>query len=166
MFMRPKLIPTLFTIPVFIALIALGSWQIQRLYWKAELIEKLQKRSVEAPISLPHWLEDVDGYEFRRVACIRRIFTRARVLFDKSVTEGQARLEYCDRTQTVGWRRSFLVNRGWVSFDQRHPKTRPKSQPKGSVIVEGIVRLAKGPGTSCRTTTRTTTLGSMLIRPV
>ena len=68
MFMRPKLIPTLFTIPVFIALIALGSWQIQRLYWKAELIEKLQKRSVEAPISLPHWLEDVDGYEFRRVA--------------------------------------------------------------------------------------------------
>ena len=63
MFMRPKLIPTLFTIPVFIALIALGSWQIQRLYWKAELIEKLQKRSVEAPIALPHWLEDVDGYE-------------------------------------------------------------------------------------------------------
>ena len=59
--------PTLFTVPALIALIALGSWQIQRLYWKAELIDKLQERSDKAPVALPTGLENVEAFEFRRV---------------------------------------------------------------------------------------------------
>ena len=146
MFMRPKLIPTLFTIPVFIALIALGSWQIQRLYWKAELIEKLQERSVEAPISLPHWLEDVDGYEFRRVAVSGEFLHEHEFYLINRSLRGKPGLNIVTVLKRSDGGGHVLVNRGWVSFDQRHPKTRPKSQPKGIVIVEGIVRLAKGPG--------------------
>ena len=53
--------------------------------------------------------------------------SRARVLFDKSV------LKVAGLMLTISNGRMAAVtfwSSGWVSFDQRHPKTRPKSQPK------------------------------------
>ena len=35
---RPLFWPTVFTVPVVLLLLGLGSWQIERLFWKRELI--------------------------------------------------------------------------------------------------------------------------------
>src|ERR1700747_1368166 len=39
---RPQFWPTLFTAPVLALLLALGCWQIERLFWKQELIAQRQ----------------------------------------------------------------------------------------------------------------------------
>ena len=69
---RPKLVPTLFTIPALIALLTLGSWQVQRLYWKDALIDKLQSRSSAAATELPVNPVDLDTLEYKRVSTVGR----------------------------------------------------------------------------------------------
>ena len=49
---RPLLWPTIFTVPAMLLLLALGSWQIQRLYWKRELIEQRQAAVSAAPVAV------------------------------------------------------------------------------------------------------------------
>jgi surfeit locus 1 family protein len=39
---RPRLAPTLFTIPMLLICVGLGIWQLQRLEWKSGLIAQRQ----------------------------------------------------------------------------------------------------------------------------
>ena len=50
---RPRLIPTLFTVPGVLILIALGVLQVQRLHWKEGLIAQRDAAVAAAPISQP-----------------------------------------------------------------------------------------------------------------
>ena len=146
MFIRPQVLPTLFTVPALIVLIALGSWQIQRLYWKAELIEKLQERIAKAPVTLPNEVENLEALEFRRVVVTGEFLHEYEFYLVNRSLKGKAGLNIVTLLKRADGGDHVLINRGWVPFDQRAPKLRPNSQPKGAVTVEGIVRLAKGPG--------------------
>ena len=64
---KPALIPTLFTIPALIVLLLLGTWQMQRLHWKNDRIEKVNYKSSQEAIDLPFVVSDVDSLEYRRV---------------------------------------------------------------------------------------------------
>lgn len=143
---RPKLWPTLFTVPALIALIALGSWQMQRLYWKEALIERLQERGTAKPIALPTWLDNLDRYEFRRVAVTGEFLHDKEFYLINRSLKGKPGLNVVTLLKRADGGGHVLVNRGWVPFDRRDPKTRQKGQITGGVIVEGIIRLAKGPG--------------------
>lgn len=53
-------------------LLALGTWQVQRLFWKLDLIERVEARAHAAPVDAPaarEWpaLADPAEYEYRRV---------------------------------------------------------------------------------------------------
>src|SRR5215470_20129176 len=50
---RPTLWPTVFTIPALIVLLALGTWQVQRLYEKEAQIAERTARTTAPPIALP-----------------------------------------------------------------------------------------------------------------
>jgi len=47
-----RILATLIALPIIAALIGLGSWQVQRLAWKADLIATMGERLQEAPMSL------------------------------------------------------------------------------------------------------------------
>ena len=55
----------------FAILIALGTWQLQRLAWKQDLLQKIDTRMHAAPAPLPGEAEwatlDPDAYEYRHV---------------------------------------------------------------------------------------------------
>ncbi len=142
---RPTLWPTLFTIPAVAALVALGVWQLERLSWKEELIGRLQARSTEAPVPLEGAGDDPSALEFRRVT-VTGTFLHDKELFllDRS-REGRPGLHVLTplRRPDGG---VVLVDRGWIPFERRDPATRREGQVSGVVTVEGIVRLAKGPG--------------------
>lgn len=143
---RPKLWPTLITIPALIMLVALGSWQVNRLHWKAELIDRLQERGTAKPIALPAWIDNLQDYEYRRVAVTGEFLHEKEFYLVNRSLNGKPGLNIVTLLKRADGGGHVLVNRGWTPFDMRDPKTREKGQVKGGVIVEGIVRLAKGPG--------------------
>ena len=142
---RPKLWPTLFTVPALIALVFLGSWQVNRLHWKDTLIERLQERSTEAPVALPTRIADVEAYEFRRVSVTGEYLHDKEFYVINRSLNGKPGLNIVTLLKRADDGGHILINRGWVPFEKRDPQTRLKGQVKGNIIVEGIVRLAKGP---------------------
>lgn len=50
---RPLLWPTLIAVPMFVVMIGLGAWQLQRLEWKLGLIAQMQERMTGPLLSAP-----------------------------------------------------------------------------------------------------------------
>jgi surfeit locus 1 family protein len=143
---RPTLWPTLFTVPALISLVVLGTWQVHRLQWKQDLIDKLQSRSVASPVLPPAEGADLEAFEFRRVRVTgayrldRELYLVGRSLIGAPGFHIMTPLEPDDGTMAV------LVDRGWVPFEGRDPARRPGGQIAGPVTVNGIVRLQKPKG--------------------
>lgn len=143
---RPTLWPTLFTVPALAALVALGTWQLQRLEWKQDLIDKLQTRSVGAPMALPAEGADLAASEFQRVR-VTGTFRHDRELYlIGRALSGTPGLHILTPLVPDGGGPAVLIDRGWVPFEARDPAGRQGGQVAGPVTVDGIVRLQKKKG--------------------
>ena len=68
---RRLLVPTLVALPVLLLLLALGTWQVQRLSWKRDLLAAVDERLAAAPQDLAAVLaaeEAGDDIEFRKLS--------------------------------------------------------------------------------------------------
>lgn len=143
---RPALWPTLFTVPALIALVVLGLWQVQRMHWKADLIEKLQTRSTSAAVAPPGPSDDLAAFEFQRVTVTGRFrHDRELYLVSRSL-RGSPGFHVMTPFERPDGAPAVMVNRGWVPFDKQDPATRAEGQVPGQVTIEGIVRLQRPPG--------------------
>jgi len=143
---RPTLWPTLFTVPALVALVALGTWQIQRLHWKQDLISKLQTRSVGEAVAPPSEGADLAAFEFQRVA-VKGSFQHDRELYlIGRALNGKPGIHILTPLAPEDGSTPILVDRGWAPFEGRDAATRTGGQVTGPVTVEGIVRLQKPPG--------------------
>jgi surfeit locus 1 family protein len=144
---RPTLWPTLFTVPVLAALVALGSWQVQRLHWKEALIAERQARSTVPSMALPDVIDRPDDLEFRAVR-VQGTFHHDRELYLAARTRESVVGLHVVTPMTLEDGRALLIDRGWVPDSRRDPATRPEGQLSGVVALEGLVRTGgwKGPG--------------------
>lgn len=140
------LIPTLMTLVMLPALIALGNWQLQRMYWKEDLIARLAAARTAEPAPLAEVLARYKAGENIE-------YTRVRVTgtFD----HGSERHLYAPRTQSQGWdvftrldapEGHIYVNRGWVPDKLKDPATRVEGQIAGPLTVTGLARLPESAG--------------------
>lgn len=137
---RPTLWPTLMAVPMLLVLLGLGSWQVQRLYWKQDLIELRTNRPAAAPVALSEVPEDLAAVEFRRIV-LAGTFMHDREMHLAARTHDR-RLGYQIVTPLKLDQGGYvLVNRGWVPQEQRDPATRAAGQIAGQVSVEGLIRL-------------------------
>jgi surfeit locus 1 family protein len=134
---RPLLIAVLASIPVLGLLLFLGTWQVQRLGWKNDLIARIaaSEAGPAAPLRDPpeplskvrvtgrfdHAREAMLGLEVRAAVLGAHLLTPL-------LREGAP---------------AVLVNRGWVPLERRGPVVRPE----GEVTVEGWVHPGDRPGT-------------------
>ncbi|GGJ31575.1 SURF1 family protein [Neoroseomonas lacus] len=138
---RRLLLPILATLPAMLALLGLGTWQVERLLWKTELLDRLA--AAEAAPAQP---ASVSPAPFSKVMVTGR--------FDYSK---EAMLEIELRGTTLGGRvitplmrddgPPVLVDRGWAPFE----RDRPVTHPEGEVTVTGWVRPAETAGWSSAT---------------
>jgi surfeit locus 1 family protein len=127
--------------------LALGVWQVQRLIWKRDLIERVEARLAAAPLPAPGpqaW----DGLT-RAADEYARVTATGRFLHDKevrtlAVTERGA--GYWVVTPLAGPDFTVLVNRGFVPQDRRDPATREEGQVSGAVTVSGLLRFSEPGG--------------------
>lgn len=143
---RPRFWPTVTTAVMLIALIGLGTWQVQRYGWKTGLIAKLQAR-VQAPaVPLPDASAKPEDIEFLHVRVSGTfLYDHEFFLLGRSL-HGNPGLHVLTPLHRADGKGYVLIDRGWIPFDRRDPSTRAEGQVKGVVSFDGIIRLAKGPG--------------------
>ncbi len=141
---RPAFWPTLIAVPGIIALLVLGTWQVQRLYWKEGLIGERTARVAAEPVAAPPagaaMAEDaVASLDYRR-ATATGVFMHARELYLAARTmNGNAGYQIVT-PMTLGGGGTLLVNRGWVPVERKDANRRLEGQIVGTVTVEGILR--------------------------
>lgn len=143
---RPTLWPTLFTVPALIVLVALGTWQVQRLHWKQDLIDKLKSRSVATAVAPPTEGTPLDDYEFQHVRMTGTYRHDDELYLVNRSLNGNPGLHVLTPLVPADGGKAILVDRGWVPFERRNPENRADGQVTGAVTVDGIVRLQKPPG--------------------
>ena len=60
--------PTLFTIPALLVLVGLGTWQLQRMQWKSEIIDTFEERISDEAVAPPLKVTNIEKWRFKRVA--------------------------------------------------------------------------------------------------
>ncbi|KAK5654364.1 hypothetical protein OQA88_7273 [Cercophora sp. LCS_1] len=121
----------------------LGSWQVQRLKWKTELLAKCEDRIVRPPLPLPNRIDHtaIADFDYRRVYATGRFRHDKEMLIGPRVREGETGymvITPLERDGDPG--ATVLVNRGWISKKLADQGKRPESLPKGEVRIEGMLR--------------------------
>lgn len=128
---------------VFAVLLALGTWQVQRLHWKEALIARIEERIAAQPIEL-------DAME--------RIYSESRDVEYRPLRVGGVFVHEGERHYFATWKgqsgffihtplkladgRYIFVNRGFVPYDRKDAQTRGEGQVVGGVRIAGLARNA------------------------
>lgn len=149
-FTRSFSILTLAAIFALGTLIALGSWQIKRLYWKEALIARVEAQIAGPPIPLIDILP-VDialkgtehDLEYRRVSILGR-FDHTKEFFYFATLDGESGFHVYTPLEISGENLTsanvVFVNRGFVPSDKKAIETRPDSLTSGEVAITGLLR--------------------------
>lgn len=130
------------TLAVFLLLVALGVWQVQRLGWKRALIAQTERRLAAAPVPAPGpaaWPRVTRDDVYTRVTVTGRYRVGADT-FTQAVTEFGG--GFWVMTPLVTDRFTVLVNRGFVPPDRRNAV----AAPAGPVTVTGLLRITEPKG--------------------
>jgi len=84
---RPLFWPTVFSLPALLICLALGVWQIERLFWKQDLIAQRQAALAATPIAVPKTLAEARGMEFRHVSD-QGVFLNDKEIYLGATSEG------------------------------------------------------------------------------
>jgi surfeit locus 1 family protein len=137
---RPRLWPTAFTVPAVLVLLALGTWQVQRLHWKEGLIAERQA-GLAAPVA--PWAEaarDPAGYLWHRVSARGRFLHDRELVLAARSMNGNPGYHIVTPFEVAGGGSALLIDRGWVPLDRKDPAARAEGQVAGEVAVTGILR--------------------------
>ena len=131
---------------------ALGVWQVKRLSWKLDLIDRVERRLGAAPVAAP----GPDAWSGITPAASEYLKVRlaGRFLHDKethvqAVTDlGGGHWVMTPLETAHGF--TVLVNRGFVAPDRRDPATRADGLIGGETTVTGLLRLTEPDGAFLR----------------
>ena len=134
---RPRMWPTLVTLAGLAALLALGTWQLQRMAWKRDLIAHATAQRAEPAQTLP--AGDLSGLDFRRVAASGTYLHDAAFAFGFSAENGRPGGRLITPLRLADGR-TILVDRGWMPEDLLPPNVPGGLELGGTVALEGIAR--------------------------
>lgn len=140
--------PTLAAALALAVLVALGTWQLDRLAWKEALIERVETRTRLPPVSLPPeavWPAldpEINDYTpatvTGRFAHEREVHVFHTLTSPRGPVGGQGWFVMTPLLRADGT--TVIVNRGFVPLDRKDPATRAAGRPDGEVTVTGLLR--------------------------
>lgn len=136
----PGLVPTLFTVPLIIALLALTIWQVNRYQWKIDWLDTLTSQLSEEPQAMPEGDFDLKEWNYRRV------YLQGEFLHDKEIhlfahaDKGRQGFHVITPFEQVDGKGIVLVNRGWVPKHLKDNAKRAEGNIEGPLLISGIIR--------------------------
>ena len=126
-----------------IVLCGLGTWQVNRLFWKEELIARVEQRTSLAPMEITEFLDRQmleDNWPYSPVM-VEGIYDHSReVYFFTTSRAGRSGWNvHTPMLLTNG--KYLIVNRGFVPFDLQNPNDRLEGQVEGKQALSGFVRV-------------------------
>lgn len=130
---------TILTAAAIIILCGLGTWQLQRLAWKENLLAQLAGAATQPPVTNAVLIADESGVDFAyRPAAIYGLYDNANaILVGPRTRDGEVGYHLLTPLQIAeddGPHATLLVNRGWVL-------AMPADRPTGFMTVRGLLRL-------------------------
>jgi surfeit locus 1 family protein len=137
---RPLFWPTVFSLPALVICLALGGWQIERRFWKQDMIAQREAAVTAAPAAVPKNFSEASGMEFRHVSD-EGVFLNDKEIYLGATSEGggQGYQVLTPLLELAG--RVVFVNRGYIPSELKDPAKRALGQITGTVRVQGLLRL-------------------------
>jgi surfeit locus 1 family protein len=141
--MKLPLWASLFTLCGVAVLCGLGTWQLERLAWKRELIaqieQELTKDAAQTPIA-PEDFKQTSG--FKR-GTIEGVFDHSKeVMVQGRLRDGKLGYDIITPFLPEGAQNYILVNRGWVPIERERKSQDVIAWPEGKTKLVGMLRLA------------------------
>lgn len=126
---------------VFCILIALGTWQVERLQWKENLLAEIEARTHSVPAPLGEiekiWSEKRD-VDYRTVTAAGHLLNNRERHYFATYNGMSGFYIYTPLMLDDG--RAVFVNRGFAPYDQKNPATRSTGEVEGKVNITGLAR--------------------------
>lgn len=120
----------------FISLLALGTWQVQRMAWKTNLIANIENGLAAEPVPL----NDGAAYsEYSRVV-VEGYFDHSKEMYLQTINKDGDFGFYVYVPFFRPDKKVILVNRGFVPPALIDPSTRIDGLPMGNVVLSGVLR--------------------------
>lgn len=141
--------PAIVTVAGVAILIALGTWQMQRLAWKQGLLADISQRAHGEPVDITRAEQSKragENIEYLRVKTEGQFqHDKERFLFAHDSKFGSGYHVFTPLKQANGG--VVFVNRGFVPAELKDPVKREVGQVAGEVKIVGLVRRPEEPGT-------------------
>lgn len=128
-----------------VILCGLGNWQVNRLYWKQELIAKVNQRIALAPMEINNFLDRQmveDNWPYSPIMA-KGVYDHSKEVFFFT-TSIKGRSGWNVNTPMLLENGKYLiVNRGFIPYEMRNPADRIEGQVKGVQELTGLVRIAE-----------------------
>ncbi len=132
-----RLWPTVLTALMLVVLLGLGTWQVQRLQWKENLIATIEVRTHEAPINVVN-ISDPKVADYRSAEA-SGIFQHDHEFYMTAISlSGEGGYHVLTPLQLDNGQ-YLLVDRGWIPYDLKG--SGKYFQQAGSVTVKGLLRI-------------------------
>ena len=122
-------------------LLSLGTWQVQRLFWKEQLLADIAERRHAPPATtaeIEALLAKGEDIEYRTMKATGT-FDHARERHFFATHEGRTGF-YVYTPLTLDDGRMLFVNRGFVPYEMKDPSSRQAGQVGGEVALTGYAR--------------------------
>lgn len=138
---------SLAVLAAFALLVWLGQWQLQRLEWKEGLVERIETRAEQDPMTLERAVELAEQSgdpDYLRVKVEGRFNNDLERYYYAISDDGYPGWHVIAPLETASGR-VLLVDRGFVPHGLRDPEKRRDGQFEGLVTVSGLLRTSEEP---------------------
>ncbi len=124
---------------MFVILIGLGVWQLERLQWKLGLIAHAETRMAAPAVPYPAEVDDPAALDFRHVVAEGTFLNESAVAFGAIQRGGQLGGQLTTPLRLDDGR-VLLVDRGWLPEAMLPPHVPSAARSSGHVNVAGVLR--------------------------
>ncbi|MGJ0425261.1 SURF1 family protein [Methylocystis sp.] len=138
-FTRPRPVAWFFFLLAFGTCMVLGTWQVQRLQWKENLIAEIAEANAQEPLKALPTNDALAAAQFRTVRVSGTWLPEQEFHLTPRYYRNQFGYGIVTPLKLADGR-ILLVNRGWVPGKKKLPETRPETAVKGKANFLGLIR--------------------------